>query len=421
MSRQLLFTGTQQALKSIEEEKGDVVSNCASAASSSLLTMALLSQSPHNEKVPNELMQVCPIPAGPKDLILAYLGDDFDTQKDDKIEPFPIEVRKQLTFLGVNLYELKAKKAHHVAKLILSGEKEDVEEAVALVKNDASLLNYTVRVTATNGRTVEGRPLEIAAMAGDFNLKENLEEKDRGVVERLALAAELSKEETNRQLEVITSEEAKKANKARNKVILAAVKAFGEGIIKVRETSDERNSKKFQALCQPVIDQLEKALQADPKEVITLGYIFDIKISQDAAKWFKENIDRLGDWSSIQTKVFCINGLGKLQYHSSARDGQVIKAGIINFTYHGNIPARTLKNDDGSSDFDNSASRLGVDFYFEMYGGHHVIVPAHGLSRNTPWAWCDLFEELISSKNSSITKLTQHLDNPKRQSTCQIM
>ena len=68
--------------------------------------------------------------------------------------------------------------------------------------------------------------------------------------------------------------------------------------------------KDFQSICQPVIDQLEKALQPDPQSVIRLGFIFDVKIRRDAEKWFSDNVARFGGWWSNLSDVFFVNGIG---------------------------------------------------------------------------------------------------------------
>ncbi len=387
--KDIAVKSTQQRLESSEKKIEAVSSSVSSSSgvsssSSSSSTMTSLSKASYNDKAENEVMQVCHFPPGLPEIIVDYLDGNVDTEEDNEIKPLPVEQRQQLTFLGRNFCELMA---YRVAKLTLSGEQEDVDEAVALVKKNPTILNYTVRVTNPKGRTIEGKPLQIAGIAGDFDLKEGLSEKDRGVVERLALAAGLSKEEIDKQLKVITSEEAIKANEARNQRVLAAVKAFAEGILKVKETIDANNSleakedkdsntkqkqmsfEDFKTLCQPVIDQLEKALQPDPKEVIRSGYIFDPKILRDATKWFEDNVTRFSGWWSNQSDVFWVNGIGKLQDHLSARDKQVTRAGIANFVDHGIVPGRRQKNAGMLGPATNSKSGLGVDFYFGYCGG----------------------------------------------------
>jgi hypothetical protein len=279
-----------------------------------------------------------------------------------------------------SLTDTRTERLGHLAKLILSGEENDVEEAVDLVKKTPSILNYSVQAADPKGRTLERKPLQIAAMAGDFDFKEDLAEKDRGIVERLALAASLSKEEIDEQLQIITSEEAIHQNEARNQRVLTAIKAFGEGILEIKkaiviENSLQNNEDKtshtpptqmsfedFQARCKPIIDKLEKALQPNPQEVIRLGYIFDIKIRRDAEVWFKDKVNSFGGWYSNQSNVFYVNGIGKLDNNLSARDAQAVLGGMGNFVAGGTVPRRSVKNADGSSYFFNSASGLGVLF-----------------------------------------------------------
>jgi len=173
------------------------------------------------------------------------------------------------------------------------------------------------------GRAVKARVLEIAAMAGDVDLHEGMEEeikqaeekeqeaktaeeqskakekiemlkKHRGIVEQLAaIEGGLSPEEVAAQLDkAVTGEKAKQQTQQKVDRIVAAVKHFGEGILsKAKEYKGDLqnydNFLEFQQLCQPLIDQLRKALQHDPKEVQTSGRIFDESILYKAADWFQ--------------------------------------------------------------------------------------------------------------------------------------
>ncbi len=359
-------------------------------------------------------------------LLTLQINTSVPPKSDAKaLNALALTCRRTYALFQDSLNDIRLERVRQIAKLILSAEQKEVEEAVAQVKKNPSFLNYSVRVTDPKGRAVEGDLLQIAAMAGDFNLKKDLEEKTCGIVERLAEAARLSKKETDKRLQVITSEQAQLENEKRNQRVLNAVKAFGLGIIKVRaeleDKAEEEKQMSFEELqthCKNVIDQFEKDLQGDPKEVIKLGFIFDPKILRDTTEWFEKNVTHFGGWWSIQSDIFWVNGIGKLQNYLSARDAQVIRAGIGNFVDNGTVPPRTLKNNDGSSYFFNSSSHLGVGFYIGSFGRAGRLTGPH--ASDAVGFGCAL-GILMSSKNSSIAKLTQRPDNPKRQRTCLIM
>lgn len=95
---------------------------------------------------------------------------------------------------------------------------------------------------------------------------------------------------------MINSAEAKAANDRRNERILSAVKRFGKAILlKSKEykgdKEDYNNFKAFQALCEPLIEQLERDLRPDPHEIITSGYIYDPAVLVEAHQWFEEHLN----------------------------------------------------------------------------------------------------------------------------------
>ena len=306
-------------------------------------------------------------PPGLPAIVLDYLDGDV-LSYDEK--PIPAKSRQDLMLFGRKYHELISTDASIVAELILKGEENDVEEALKLVRQNPSLLHRQAKAKDPLGRWIQGTLLQIAAMAGDVDLKAGIiEEKEHGLVERLKLAGKLSAEEVAEQLKVITSDEAKQANEKRNQRVLDVIKKFGEGIIKkAEEFKSDRSFKEFQIQCQSIIDQLESDLTAGMKEVIISGYIFDPSILQKAAEWFNDNQHRFSSFWSNRGDVFWINGFGKLQSKLSSRDAQIILKGAGNFIDDGEMPNRTLNNADGTSDFFNLTSRLGVDFYLRGCG-----------------------------------------------------
>src|SRR5262249_25518443 len=148
----------------------------------------------------------------------------------------------------------KVEVASDLGNLILRAEEKDVNDALALAGKDRKLLLLPCTATDLQGRTILKRtPLQIAAMAGDFDLKNRVkEEKNRGLVERLQLAGQLSDEEVAEQLrEVLTSKEAIAENEKRNQRIFAAIKAFGEDLIKCKDYKLEKKT-------QPLAEKLKK-------------------------------------------------------------------------------------------------------------------------------------------------------------------
>ncbi len=79
-------------------------------------------------------------------------------------------------------------------------------------------------------------------------------------------------------------------------------------------------------------------------------------------------LKRFGGWSSLISDLVWVNGYGSLQYVASACDAHIHRKGIGSVVDSGVVPARTLKNSDGSTYF-SPVSRLGLDFYLGYYGG----------------------------------------------------
>ncbi len=341
--------------------------------------------------------------------------------------------------------------AKQAATLILGGEEQGVEEAIALAEAHPAILEMIVVARDPLGRAVKGTLLQIAAMVGDVDLKEGMEEelkkaeekeqkaatlqdktdakkakenlkKQRGVVERLAaIKGGLSPEKVAAQLtEVITSENAIKENQQRVDRIVEAIKTFGEGILdKAKEykehKEDYNNFKTFQTLCQPVIDALKKALQHDPNKVTTSGYLFDPVILQKAAEWYVQNIKRFEGWWSIVSDVFWVSGCGTLQQHLSVRDGHVAwyrdsllaRYGINEVLHRHTIPPRVCQNSDG----------LGRYFYLGHYGPSIAAAYVGGGRGNNEGRWgkeCFLVASLIEYSKLKTTALQSLMQHPVR-------
>ncbi|MHB1948245.1 MAG: hypothetical protein ACYCQI_09045, partial [Gammaproteobacteria bacterium] len=117
-----------------------------------------------------------------------------------------------------------------------------------------------------------------------------------------------------------------------------------------------------------------------------------------------DNVKRFDGWWSLQADVFWINGFGKLQGRLSSRDAQVVCAGIGNFVDNGRMPPRSFNNSDGTFNFLDPLSRLGLDFFLGYYADD-----AGGGDRDAERRRLHVrgFTILMSSKSNSITKFMQ--------------
>ena len=383
-----------------------------SSASPSSSTVAILSSSfkfmDYDSKAQSELSPIY-IPPVLTPIILDYLAGDMDTQEIKTEKPSLSVDKKGLTLFGRNCYDVLAQRA---ATLILWGEEKDADEAVLMLKNNPALLDCKVEVIDPRGRTIKQRVFEIAFMAGDVDVKEGItDEKEKGLVERITIACEVSQARIDEAKQVLLSEEAIKENAERNQRIMAAVKKFGEGIIPIQHNEEETlpyedQINVYRLRCKDVIDQYKADLHSAQSGSIQCGYIFDPNILIMFDKWFTDNVSRLGGWWSFQSAVLDVNGYGTLQGELSSRDAQVTKSGIVNLTgianlaVGGTVPQRCLKNTDGSSYFYNSSSALGVDLVIDYFSrprgiGHGRIPasPASILSPGSPTCWKTYVEQ----------------------------
>jgi hypothetical protein len=312
-----------------------------------------------------------------------------------------------------------------------------IDTALALVRaNGREVLNVPTCGRDRFGRRIEGRTLlQMAGMAGDVNLREKKteEKEDHGAVELLAQAAGLTKDEVTDQLfPVLFSEGAKKENETRKQRVLTVLIKFAESILKRKAELPTKwhmieEFKAAQAKCQPEIDKLRNdLLRIVSNQIIISGYILDSQIFVDLTQWFEkpENLKRfdgwwsLNGWWSLISDLFWVNGYGLLQYVAAARDAQVCHAGIGPVVNDRLLPARSLKNSDGSSHFDSS-SKLGLDFFLGYYGGRERRFT---LGRRAVDAVGPYVGNLMSSKNKSIAKFMQCPDSPApKRRACVVM
>lgn len=296
-----------------------------------------------------------------KDVILCWPGNP-------EIKPFTSEQLKQFTLFGKTSDQLIDPEATELGNLILRGEEKEVVEVLRRVREKPHLLRCPASSRDPLDRNVIGTPLQIAAMAGDVGLIKG----DRGLVEQLIEAGNLTHDEVVNQLEVVTSFEAKLTTESRNKQTQHLVEKFADDIIReidIRGINryldmSKDNLKIFHQNCDPHFQRFKKALIELRKEVIKIGLISDPTKLKNAVEWFENNTFRFGGKKSIGATVFFIYCFGTLQGESSSRDAQVIHADLNNLVKEMKIPSRHLQNPDGTSNFFNSHSRLGVTFYY---------------------------------------------------------
>lgn len=315
-----------------------------SSSSSSADTKTQVSEIKKDEAMPVHF------PPGLDWLVMDYLNGSIDANwpGDEKTKPFPIEKRNEFRLFNTSVASLMTgKKAHPdpeaglIGNLILCGEENGVKDALDLltkkIEKDPNYLDYHVTATDPLGRKAKGTLLQLAAIAGDVDLKAGIQdEKERGLVERIANITKLSQEDIALQLQVVTSKEAKQANQNRNKRILDAVKRFGEGIIAKRneykdyeDSAFEKHMKEaFPISYMPLIEQFEKDLTPDLKEETTLGYIFDPTVLIEAADWFEYGYDLCPMSDDVQLekgKIYLREKEGCIAYSVITPDGEEVR------------------------------------------------------------------------------------------------
>ena len=371
------------------------------------------------------------LPSDVLDLIVDYKPFAYDEAKKEE-KPSNNTLANNLykapraSFFGKNLGVI----LHQAANDILNGNQAKVDRVVALVKNNPSYLLSPTEGRDRLGRRVQGTLLQIAAMAGDVNLRELKEEEKqhRGIVELLQEAGNLSKDNVAKQLHpVLFSEEAIKANEARNKRIQAAVEHFAEGIFQAEIAKEpaEWSVELFQAAqkkCALAINTFRATLQTTLNDVIVSGYVFDTSILHQAMTWFeqKNNLDRFGGWITLASDVFWVNGIGSLQCALSSRDAQVCHRGIIDVAQDRILPPRDFKTKYASSFSSSFVSyRPGLDSFISSHGFGFSMRQYETLREQATYGrwFATLAGQLISSKNSSAAKFMQRQDK-KSASRC---
>lgn len=342
----------------------------------------------YNPQAEGEVMPVY-LPSGIPNIILDSLDADISPiEQGNRTAKHIATQYAQFKLFGKTLDDMFMQEAIHVGNLLLHGEAKDIEDALTLIRKRPLLLQLQIVATDPLGTPVKGTLLQIAAMSGDFDLKPGImNEKERGAVERIINTGLLSQEVVAEQLKCITSEEARQENKARIQRYLNIINKF--------ITSIRKKIKKDIFQLEEDISQLEKDLQEERSKEVSAGFIFDPIILELTMKWFENN----GEWWNVEGHRSWINAIGKLQSKLSSRDAQVASAGIDNLVDKNEIPDRTLYMPAGKSDFYNTASGLGKDFFIGQSGGR--MWEACGRVRPTPRR-SESWQKYINHKTSAL-------------------
>jgi hypothetical protein len=193
-----------------------------------------------------------------------------------------------------------------------------------LVQINPRMLTHPVR-TVWRGRRIEGTLLQIAAMAGDVNLRNKQgNEKDHGIVEQLC--GYLPADEAQRQLQAVFPAGWEAITAARMQPYVNAAATFMEGVIQARAVTSEA----LLTECQVLLENYKKALNTHTDEVIVCGYIFDPNILVTVMDLVKANIVHFGGAGlpNFKSDFFWRYGFGAMQASLLGCDHQAIMQGI---------------------------------------------------------------------------------------------
>lgn len=270
-------------------------------------------------------------PPGLPEIMLDYLGGNV-----------VIHSKENLKF---KLFNRKADDliAERLALLIRDGGEKEAQEALELVTGYPAILLYSYKLNCS-GNTLIGTFFQITAMLGDIALLKDFSKF-------------LSPEVVQSQMLVVNSNEAKTANKNRNKPLLSAIKKFKNALIKISEPKDNN----YQFLVDKLDNELEKCTFK-----ITLGFASDPMVLIQALKWHGDLIlHHDARWTAVHESIYQINVIGKLQKRLSSFDKRVAHLGV------GNVVAATITEiprmvekfkDEGKFE------RLGKDLYLTLSG-----------------------------------------------------
>lgn len=312
-------------------------------------------------------------------------------------------VRKHTLFGNLStLYHSQAKLA---AYHILSGDPEEVKR---LVNRNPLILYCSIEIKDHQGRRVKGTPLQIAAMAGDFNIRNK---KGSGMVERLRCY--LSKEEAIKQLLAKFPPGWEKETEERMKPYLTALNKFIKEIVKAKADT----YLELEAKCESSIKKFRHSLIPNPNQVITSGYIFDPQIlctAMELVEPFEKNTVLSGGWCSNKSAFFWVYGIGSLQACASVCDIQIFKEGIYNVINESTLPNRLLNFSD---EIPSALFSLGSSCFLNIFGNFQSLSGGMWAQKNKVcWKSSLFYKSLTREKTTSLQRIMQQPDNNEQSS-----
>jgi hypothetical protein len=297
--------------------------------------------------------------------------------------------------------------AARAGHLILHG---DTERALSLCKAEPLILTCRIEVKDHKGRRAIGTLLQIAAMAGDCNVRRKQgSELDHGLVEQLALLIGV---ESVNQIQAIRPLDWKNATKFRMQAYRNVAAEFINDLVDIVVPPDATYEMVLLA-CQLPIDKFLKALDNinAQQEVITTGLIFDLRVLVHVSRLIYGSYKRFHESWHAKTELFMRIGFGNLQLCASACDIQAFSTGLHRIKHKKGLPDRSIQFTDGVPP---SLLELGIQFYIDSSGNHQS-----DSQKTSPFEFL-LFKNYQTTKKNNMkiaVQATERHFNP----SCQIL
>lgn len=360
---------------------------------------------PGIDELPKDLLYICLAYAD-------YLSEAKVTYQYPKVVTY---IYSKTSFFSLYISQLQYHLGQAANELLCEGK---IDKALALIEQNKDVINIETQGKDRFGTFIQKKTLlQMAGMLGDVNLttkKESEEKKDNGAVELFAKAAGLTDDEVAHQLfPVLFSKEAKKESEERKQRVLNVFREFEKNIFKKKVhlparwflpySESDYSRQEFEEAktrCRPEINKLRKdLLDVVSNQTVKSGYILDYHIIDEFVECYvkMESIVHFGTTTSLIADLIWMNSYSFLQYVAAARDAHIHREGthfVVN-GYDGGelrrtidakeIPARTLKNNDGSSFFDDSLFHKVGDVYIGFAGRLENGFPYEALKG---WEFC---------------------------------
>jgi hypothetical protein len=265
----------------------------------------------------------------------------------------------------LNDFQSQAEKA---ARLLLLGH---TITADAMVEANPLILTCVVDAPDHRRNKVRGDLIQIAALAGDSNIRnKKLPEKDHGMVQRWS--AHLPADEVAHKIRATRPPGWEEETAARMQPYMDAAIELLNDLVTMRQQAPQlayAGYAAFEVACIVPITKFQDRLAAIPDEqpVITTGLIFDLQMLEKFIEdLLVKNIDRLGGWDSVASDLYAIKGFGGLQMCASVCDLQAMvhRGGLYHVIREGELPDRSLHF---SSGVPQALVGLGDSFFVSVF------------------------------------------------------